>query len=80
MAVERARPWENPKALLAGMNAVYDAVGVRIKDLPITPDKVLKALREKEKLAYVALLAILLINYGWALPRKSGRYEFSYHF
>jgi 4-hydroxybenzoyl-CoA reductase alpha subunit len=30
-------------------NAVYDAVGVRIRDLPITPEKVLKALREKEK-------------------------------
>jgi 4-hydroxybenzoyl-CoA reductase subunit alpha len=29
-------------------NAVYDAVGVRIKNLPITPDKVLKALKEKE--------------------------------
>jgi xanthine dehydrogenase molybdenum-binding subunit len=28
-------------------NAVYDAVGVRIKDLPITPEKVLKALKEK---------------------------------
>jgi CO/xanthine dehydrogenase Mo-binding subunit len=28
-------------------NAVYDAVGVRIRDLPITPEKVLKALREK---------------------------------
>jgi len=28
-------------------NAIYDAVGVRIKELPITPDKVLKALREK---------------------------------
>ncbi len=28
-------------------NAIYDAVRVRIKDLPITPDKVLKALREK---------------------------------
>ena len=27
-------------------NAVYDAVGVRIRDLPITPDKVLKALKE----------------------------------
>jgi CO/xanthine dehydrogenase Mo-binding subunit len=25
--------------------AVYDAVGIRIKDLPITPDKVLRALR-----------------------------------
>ena len=30
-------------------NAIYDAVGVRIKELPITPAKVLKALREKEK-------------------------------
>ncbi len=29
-------------------NAVYDAVGVRIRDLPITPEKVLRALREKE--------------------------------
>ena len=33
---------------LAIANAVYDAVGVRIRDLPITPEKVLKALREKE--------------------------------
>ncbi|MEW6139758.1 MAG: xanthine dehydrogenase family protein molybdopterin-binding subunit [Thermodesulfobacteriota bacterium] len=30
-------------------NAVYDAIGVRIKDLPITPEKVLAALKEKEK-------------------------------
>jgi xanthine dehydrogenase molybdenum-binding subunit len=30
-------------------NAVYDAIGVRIRELPITPEKVLKALREKEK-------------------------------
>ena len=30
-------------------NAVYDAVGVRIKDLPITPEKVLKALKEKKE-------------------------------
>jgi len=28
-------------------NAIYDAVGVRINDLPITPEKVLKALKEK---------------------------------
>jgi len=28
-------------------NAVYDAIGVRIKDLPITPEKILRALREK---------------------------------
>jgi len=30
-------------------NAVYDAIGVRIKDLPITPDKILKALNEKSE-------------------------------
>lgn len=29
-------------------NAVYDAVGVRIRDLPITPEKVLNALKERE--------------------------------
>jgi xanthine dehydrogenase molybdenum-binding subunit len=28
-------------------NAVYDAIGIRINDLPITPEKVLKALKEK---------------------------------
>lgn len=30
-------------------NAVYRAVGVRIKDLPITPEKILEGLKEKEK-------------------------------
>jgi len=29
-------------------NAIYNAVGVRIKDLPITPMKILKALEEKQ--------------------------------
>jgi 4-hydroxybenzoyl-CoA reductase alpha subunit len=29
-------------------NAVFDAVGVRIKTLPITPEKVLRALKEKD--------------------------------
>ncbi len=28
-------------------NAIYDAVGVWIKDFPITPDKILKALEKK---------------------------------
>ncbi|WP_309493066.1 xanthine dehydrogenase family protein molybdopterin-binding subunit [Candidatus Hecatella orcuttiae] len=28
-------------------DAVYDAVGVRIKELPLTPEKILKALRER---------------------------------
>jgi 4-hydroxybenzoyl-CoA reductase subunit alpha len=35
----------SPLAAIA--NAIYDAVGVRIKELPITPDKVLRALEEK---------------------------------
>jgi CO/xanthine dehydrogenase Mo-binding subunit len=28
-------------------NAIYDAIGVRIRDLPITPEKILAALKEK---------------------------------
>ncbi len=42
-----AEPANNPTAP-AIANAVYDAVGVRIKDLPITAEKVLNALKEKE--------------------------------
>ena len=30
-------------------NAIYDAVGVRVKELPITPEVLLKALKEKEQ-------------------------------
>ncbi len=30
-------------------NAIFDAVGVRIDEIPITPDKVLRALQEKDK-------------------------------
>ena len=30
-------------------NAVYDAIGIRFKELPITPEKVLAALQEREK-------------------------------
>ena len=30
-------------------NAIYDAIGVRIKELPITPEKIIKALKEKEQ-------------------------------
>ncbi|MEE9165208.1 MAG: molybdopterin cofactor-binding domain-containing protein, partial [Nitrospinota bacterium] len=30
-------------------NAIYDAVGIRMLELPITPDKVLKSLKEKSK-------------------------------
>ena len=40
-----AEPANNPTAP-AIANAVYDAVGVRIKDLPITAEKILKKLKE----------------------------------
>jgi CO/xanthine dehydrogenase Mo-binding subunit len=30
-------------------NAVYDAIGIRFHEIPITPEKVLKALKEKQK-------------------------------
>jgi CO/xanthine dehydrogenase Mo-binding subunit len=33
-------------------NAIYHAVGVRIRDLPITPEKVLAALKEKQGAAH----------------------------
>jgi xanthine dehydrogenase molybdenum-binding subunit len=29
-------------------NAIYDAIGVRIKELPMTPERVLKAIKEKK--------------------------------
>jgi nicotinate dehydrogenase medium molybdopterin subunit len=33
----------------AVVNAVYDAIGVRINDLPLTPEKVYRAMSNKEK-------------------------------
>jgi 4-hydroxybenzoyl-CoA reductase subunit alpha len=47
-AKEAGEGLTNPTAGAIG-NAVYKAVGVRINDLPITPEKVFRALREKEK-------------------------------
>lgn len=47
-AKEAGEGLTNPTAGAIG-NAVYNAVGVRITDLPITPEKVFRALREKEK-------------------------------
>jgi 4-hydroxybenzoyl-CoA reductase alpha subunit len=47
-AKEAGEGLTNPTAA-AIANAVYKAVGVRIYDLPITPEKVFMALREKEK-------------------------------
>ncbi len=36
------------------MNAIYDAVGVRITSLPATPEKVLAAIKEKSARLEVA--------------------------
>jgi 4-hydroxybenzoyl-CoA reductase alpha subunit len=47
-AKEAGEGLTNPTAGAIG-NAIYKAVGVRINDLPITPEKVFRALREKEK-------------------------------
>ncbi len=41
-----AEPGQVPTAP-AIANAIYDAIGIRIKDLPITPEKILSALKEK---------------------------------
>jgi CO/xanthine dehydrogenase Mo-binding subunit len=30
-------------------NAIYDAIGVRIYDLPLTPEKIVRAIKEKDK-------------------------------
>jgi 4-hydroxybenzoyl-CoA reductase subunit alpha len=47
-AKEAGEGLTNPTAGALG-NAVYHAAGVSIKDLPITPEKVLETLREKNK-------------------------------
>lgn len=39
-------PALNPVAA-AVANAIYDAIGIRFKELPITPEKIIKALRDK---------------------------------
>jgi CO/xanthine dehydrogenase Mo-binding subunit len=38
-----------PPVMPAIANAIYNAVGVRIKDLPLTPEKILRALKEKQE-------------------------------
>jgi len=41
-------------------NAIYDAVGIRMTELPITPQKILKALEEKRLTAETT---------GWVVGR-----------
>ncbi|HNX16544.1 MAG TPA: molybdopterin-dependent oxidoreductase [Bacilli bacterium] len=38
---------DTPPAVIC--NAIYNAVGVRINDLPITPEKIMRALKEKKR-------------------------------
>jgi 4-hydroxybenzoyl-CoA reductase subunit alpha len=47
-AKEAGEGLTNPTAGAIG-NAVYNAVGVRINNLPITPEKILRALKDKQK-------------------------------
>jgi 4-hydroxybenzoyl-CoA reductase subunit alpha len=47
-AKEAGEGLTNPTAGAIG-NAIYNAVGVRITDLPMTPEKILNALKQKEK-------------------------------
>ena len=39
------------------MNAIYDAVGVRIQHLPATPEKILTAIKDKERAQHERLAA-----------------------
>jgi 4-hydroxybenzoyl-CoA reductase alpha subunit len=51
-------------------NAVYNAVGVRIDEVPITPEKVLKALREKEKGRDARFGPTSIPNVDWPEPLR----------
>jgi 4-hydroxybenzoyl-CoA reductase alpha subunit len=51
-------------------NAVYNAVGVRIDEVPITPEKVLKAMREKEKGRDARFGPASIPNVDWPEPLR----------
>ena len=51
-------------------NAVYNAVGVRIDEVPLTPEKVLKALREKSKGRDGRLGPTAIPNTDWPEPLR----------
>jgi len=51
-------------------NAVYNAVGVRVDEVPITPEKVLKALREKEKGREPRFGPTAIPNVDWPEPLR----------
>ena len=47
-AKEAGEGLTNPTAAALG-NAVFNAMGIQMKELPITPERILKALREKKE-------------------------------
>ncbi len=51
-------------------NAVYNAVGVRVDEVPLTPEKVLKALREKEKGREARFGPTSVPNTDWPEPLR----------
>lgn len=51
-------------------NAVYDAVGVRIDEIPITPERVLKALKDRSKGREGRYGPNSIPNVDWPQPRK----------
>ncbi len=53
-------------------NAIYDAIGVRIKDLPITPEKVLTALKEKGRMEYWSMERSIGVLEYWSIGELSG--------
>ncbi len=48
LIIARGEGLTNPTAAALG-NAVFNAMGIQMKELPITPERVLKALREKKE-------------------------------
>ena len=63
-------PGFGPPAAIA--NAVHDALGIRIKDLPITPEKVLAALRGEAKEEPELDIESLLAQTGGGSPQGPG--------
>ena len=51
-------------------NAVYDAVGVRVDEVPITPEKVLKALKQKAAGGEARFGPTSFPDIAWPKPRR----------
>src|SRR5207253_323839 len=53
-------------------NAVHDAVGVRIDEIPVTPEKILKALRKEKRYGPTSFPAIEYRDPMFILPPREG--------